>query len=180
MRPEVKVLRKNVYQFIINSIFSADLMPPVLEIGPMQEQWTPVKKYFVSTRDFFRQKGIPYLACDHDQASGAEVLSSVLDLSREVAPESLGCIIALEVIEHVSRIWELSDLFADLLKPGGRLFISTPYYFFRHSPFPDYWRVSEDGLRLLFSGRFDLEITPLFAKDERKPIHYTLVGRKKS
>lgn len=58
MRPEVKVLRKNVYQFITHSIFTADLTPPVLEIGPMQEQWTPVKKYFVNTRDFFRQKEI--------------------------------------------------------------------------------------------------------------------------
>jgi hypothetical protein len=67
-----------------------------------------------------------------------------------------------------------------LLKPAGWLFLSTPYYFFRHSPFPDYWRVSEDGLRLLFSERFEIQITPLIAKDKRKPIHYTLVGRKKT
>jgi SAM-dependent methyltransferase len=179
MRPEVKMLRKNVYQFITHSIFSADLLPPVLEIGPMQKQWTPVKKYFVDTRDFFQQKGIPYMACDHDQASGAEIRSSVLDLPRNLAPHSLGSIIALEVIEHVSRIWELSSVFAELLKPGGWLFLSTPYYFFRHAPFPDYWRISEDGLRLLFGDRFDIQIAPLCAKDERKPIHYTLVGRKK-
>ena len=179
MRPEVRVLRKNVHQFITNSIFGADLLPPVLEIGPMQERWTPVKKYFVDTRGFFRKKGIPYLACDHDQSSGAEILSSVLDLPREIAPQSLGSIIALEVIEHVSRVWEIPGVFAELLKPGGWLFISTPFYFFRHSPFPDYWRISEDGLRLLFGDRFDIQVTPLFAKDERKPIHYTLVGRKK-
>jgi hypothetical protein len=65
------------------------------------------------------------------------------------------------------------------LIPGGKIFISTPYYFFRHAPFPDYWRISEDGLRLLFEERFSLEINALVDDDERKPLHYTLIGTKK-
>jgi len=179
MRPEVETLRKSVYDFITKEILVRELPEPVLEIGPMQECWTPVKKYFVDTREHFRSKGASYIACDHDPSSGAEITSSVLELGQKLGPKSVGTIIALEVIEHVSRIWELPALFADLMKPGGMLFLSTPYYFFRHAPFPDYWRISEDGLRLLFEERFEVEISPLILEDERKPIHYTLTGRKR-
>jgi hypothetical protein len=179
MRPEVKVLRKNVYDFITQEIFASECRGPVLEIGPMQEHWTPVKKYFVNTREYFNSKGITYMACDHDPTAGVEITSSVLELGEKVPQGSVGTIIALEVIEHVSRIWELPALFAGLLQPGGKLFVSTPFYFFRHSPFPDYWRISEDGLKLLFEEHFEVLITPLLGRDERKPIHYTMTAHKK-
>jgi len=57
---------------------------------------------------------------------------------------SVQSIIALEVIEHVSKIWELYDIFNHILIPGVKIFLPTPYYFFRHAQFLDYWRISED------------------------------------
>jgi hypothetical protein len=92
---------------------------------------------------------------------------------------SAGAIIAAEVLEHVSRVWELPKIFASILRPNGLLFITVPYYFYRHAPFPDYWRISEDGLQLLFADDFEMDIEPLASDDERKPIGYTVVARKK-
>lgn len=179
MRPEVRVLRKNVHSFITDRIFKSSITPPVLEIGPMQEQWTPVKKYFVDTRAHFRGKGIEYLSCDVDKGSGAEIISDVLNIDKFVKKGSVGTLIALEVLEHVSEVWKVPGIFHKLLKPGGTLFLSVPYHFYRHAPFPDFWRISEDGLRLLFSGLFDVRISPFVLKDDRKPIQYTMIATKK-
>ena len=179
MRPEVNRLRKNVYDFIHKRIFAGETDAPVLEIGPMQERWTPVKDYYVNTREYFRSSGIEYIACDSDAESGCELLCDVLSLPSHVEQHKIGTIIALEVLEHVSEVWRTPEIFDYLLKPAGRLYLSVPYYFYRHAPFPDYWRISEDGLRLLFSPKFEIEIDALVTDDERKPLHYTVVGRKK-
>jgi hypothetical protein len=181
MRPEVSDLRKNVYNFIMGSVFPNTLSnsSPVLEIGPMQEQWTPIKEFFIDTRRHYFEHGIPYLSSDIDASSGSDIICDILDLKAKVEKNSIQAIIALEVVEHVSKIWELSDIFSHILVPGGKIFISTPYYFFRHAPFPDYWRISEDGLRLLFQDNFSLEINALVNEDDRKPLHYTLIGTKR-
>lgn len=82
MRPEVKILRKNVFDFLYQSVFpnAIKFSSPVLEIGPMQEQWTPVKEYFVDTRKFYSNQGIPYLSNDIDKASGSNIICDILDL----------------------------------------------------------------------------------------------------
>ncbi len=84
-------------------------------------------------------------------------------------------------------MWLLPDIFHNILKPGGKLFLSVPYHFYRHAPFPDYWRISEDGLKLLFGKKFDIKIEACHIKDkngniidDRKPIDYTMVAVKKA
>lgn len=180
MRPEVFALRKNVRDFIVDKIFSAKIDGPVLEIGPMQLRYTPVKEFYVDTRRHFTERAAKYVSCDIDPDSGCDVTSDVLDLGSHFEEGIFGAIIALEVLEHTSRIWEVPAIFSGLLKSGGLLFLSTPYYFYRHHPFPDFWRVSEDGLRLLFEPSFELAIQPLlYDGDDRKPLQYTMVARKR-
>lgn len=180
MRPEVVSLRKNVHDFIRGTVLTADLTPPILEIGPMQEKWTPLKEYFVDTRRILESKSLKYISCDTDSSSEADIIADVLSLKAHLSAGSIGAIVALEVLEHVSAVWQVPEIFHSLLKPNGKLFVSVPYYFYRHAPFPDYWRISEDGLRELFSKYFELEIKPLVVGDDpRKPLQYTLVGVKK-
>lgn len=179
MRSEVFLLRQNIYRFLHEQVFPAAIEGTVVEIGPMQKQWTPIQEFYVDTRAHFAASGQPYLACDKDAGSGAELICDVLNLGGHLQPASAGAIIAAEVLEHVSRVWEVPKIFARILKPNGLLFITVPYYFYRHAPFPDYWRISEDGLRLLFSDDFEMEIEPLASDDDRKPIGYTVVARKK-
>ncbi len=76
----------------------------MLEIGPMQEQWTPLKEYFIDTRNFYTNQGIPYLSTDIDNNSGSDIICDILDLKNNLQQGSVQSIIALEVIEHVSKI----------------------------------------------------------------------------
>lgn len=179
MRSETRLLRKNVFDFITNKIFISDIKSTVLEIGPMQKQWTPIKKYFVDTKSHFISTNIEYISCDIDPTSGCDFITDVLNLENVFEKNKFNAIIALELIEHVSKIWELPQIFSNLLNDNGILFLSTPYYFYRHSPFPDYWRLSEDAIKFLFEPYFDVQIFPLVIKDERKPIHYTIICKKK-
>jgi len=87
-------------------------------------------------------------------------------------------------LEHIGEVWKVPGAAARLLKPGGMLFVTVPYYFYRHNPFPDYWRLSEDALRLLFVPQFEVEIEPVLftengAVDDRKPLQYWMVGRRR-
>ena len=180
VRPEVRILRKGVYEFLHEEIFPIELEGPVLEIGPMDWRWTPIKDYFVDTRSFFENKGLYYMSCDTDPDAKPDLLCDVLDLQAYLAPTSIGTIICLEVIEHVSKVWLTPQLFAAILKDRGRLFLSTPFMFYRHAPFPDYWRLTEDGLRFLFEPYFDLEISSqLREADVREPLHYRVKGIKR-
>jgi len=81
MRPEVKYLRKNVFDFLNQRIFPLAIKSdsPVLEIGPMQEKWTPLKEYFIDTRKYYSNQGVPYLSTDIDNNSGSDVICDILD-----------------------------------------------------------------------------------------------------
>ena len=185
MREEVKYLRKNVYNFLKNEILKETTEQPILEIGPMCEEFTPIKKYFINTKKYFTEKNMNYISCDVYPESNCDIIDDVLNLEKHFNKEAVGTIIALEVLEHTSRIWELPEIFYNILKPGGKIFLSIPYYFYRHAPFPDYWRISEDGLKLLFADKFNISINacykPLRAGGGggRKPKDYTLIGIKK-
>jgi SAM-dependent methyltransferase len=178
MRPEVEIVRKNVYEFITKKIFLDSIVSPVLEIGPMQKKWTPLEKYFVDTKNFFESKNIEYISNDIDKNSNSQIICDLLDINNHIENGSIGTIIALEVLEHISQILKVCDVFCRLLKPNGKIYITTPYYFYHHSPFPDYWRVSHDGLKLLFEEKFEIEISSLHMEDDRKPIHHTMIGIK--
>lgn len=187
MRPEVKTLRKNVYDFINADILKTNIPAPVLEIGPMCQEFTPIKEYFVDTKAYFNQKHIPYKTCDIYPESGCDIIDDVLNLEKHIVPKSLGSIIALEVLEHTSKVWLVPDIFYNLLKPNGKIFISVPYHFYKHAPFPDFWRISDDGLKCLFGDKFDCSIRACYERDkngniidDRKPIDFTLVGIKKA
>lgn len=88
-------------------------------------------------------------------------------------------IVCTEVLEHTGNPFLAINEMHRLLKPGGVLFLSTPFNLRIHGPLPDCWRFTEHGLRMLLSD-FDLiEITALETDDRPlMPIQYTVVARK--
>lgn len=177
MLSEVKDLRKHIFDFIENVIFSQSFQS-VLEIGPMNLKWTPVKDLYVDTRAEFIEKNIDYLSVDCDALSETDIICDVVDLNNHI-DKTFDAIIALDVLEHVAEIWKVPEIFYNLLNEKGRLFISLPFYFYHHQPHPDYWRLTEDAIRLLFGKFFEIEIDKLCIEDERKPLHFNIVCTKK-
>lgn len=180
IRPEVYMLRKAVFDFYHDTVLPAcQTGMRILEIGPMDKTFTPIEDFYISLHDYKDILSIEYKTCDIYEKSNADFICSALDLK----PENTGkfdVIIACEVFEHINKIWEIPQIFHNLLNHNGKVFASSPFYFYLHNPFPDYWRISEYGYYELFENLFKIDITKTnFSQDDRKPINYQIVLSKK-
>jgi SAM-dependent methyltransferase len=174
MREEVRPLRQHIYDFVTHEILIKS-KGDILEIGPMLLEWTPIKELFVDTRSELTNNGCVYESCDI--VGDVDYRCSVLELE-SVVTKKYDTIIALDVFEHVPKIWEIPKIINNLLKDDGIFYFSLPFYFYIHAPMPDYWRLSEYGIRNLFEQYFSLEISCLILDDDRKPLHYNIKGVK--
>jgi SAM-dependent methyltransferase len=67
-----------------------------------------------------------------------------------LATESVDCILCTEVLEHLKDPQACVDEIHRLLRDGGLVFASTPFFYPIHADPYDYQRFTEDGLRHLF------------------------------
>jgi SAM-dependent methyltransferase len=68
-------------------------------------------------------------------------------------------IVCVQVIEHVKNIWDIPQEMRRILKPGGMAIIDTPFMYPYHAEppsFGDYWRLTKDGMRVLFESCFNI------------------------
>jgi SAM-dependent methyltransferase len=73
--------------------------------------------------------------------------------------ESFDVVTCLEMIEHdQDPFWSVEEM-KRVLRPGGSLVITVPGIGFPRHDYPsDYWRFTDDGLRILMAGLNDLRI----------------------
>jgi SAM-dependent methyltransferase len=67
----------------------------------------------------------------------------------EALPDEYTGILCSEVLEHVSRPWHALGTLAMFLKPGGWIIITVPFGFHRHAYPNDYYRYTDQGLKVL-------------------------------
>jgi len=68
-------------------------------------------------------------------------------------------VICTQVIEHIPYIWEVPENLCDLLEEDGYLIVDCPWSYPYHAEppsFGDYWRISKDGMSVLFDKDFNL------------------------
>ena len=116
---------------------------------------------------------------DIDPDSGA---THVGDLCDPRIADDIGCfdmILCTEVLGHTRQPFDACKTLYRMLKPGARVFVTTPFNFRIHGPLPDCWRFTEHGLRELFAD-FEIEALTALETPERflMPIQYTLVARR--
>ena len=117
---------------------------PVLEVG---------SKDYGNTQDFRSLFDCEYTGLDLEPGKNVDV---VHDLTQ--GPGDLGkfnFIICCSILEHVKNPWKVAQTLTDLLEPGGKIYVSTPWIQRYHKYPDDYWRFTFPGLKLLF----DLELT---------------------
>lgn len=56
----------------------------------------------------------------------------------------------MSVLEHSRRPWALASNIESLLDPGGTLYFGMPFMWRVHSYPDDYWRLTVEGVRLIF------------------------------
>ena len=177
----IRMLRESVYRFIHEKILPEITSGKnILEIGPAVEATTPHKDLYVDIKSYAINAGAKYVGCDISKEYNPDIVSDVLYLEHLFTKRNFDIIIALEVLEHTSEFWRVPKVFSNLLKKGGKIFVSTPFMFLWHDPKPDYWRFSPDGLEYLFKDLFkDVYIERTYINnDVRMPLHLTLTGIK--
>jgi len=59
------------------------------------------------------------------------------------------CVAYDQVLEHVKKPWVCVDEAHRVLKPGGIIIITSPFFYQEHPHPTDYWRFTTDGLAVL-------------------------------
>ncbi len=97
-------------------------------------------------------KAIDYKILDVAPVYNADIVGDIHDLP--LADNSLDGVICLAVLEHVHNPIRAMEELYRVLRPGGKLLIYVPFLFYYHShgdghDYGDYWRFTEDTVRLL-------------------------------
>ena len=87
----------------------------------------------------------------HNSAHRNPLLDAEIDLNRPLpfADQSFDSVLLTDVLEHVAQSSSLVREIARVLRPGGKLILSVPFYYLVHERPYDYYRYTEFGLRHL-------------------------------
>ena len=119
-----------------------DLAGPILEIGSYQVSG---QEDIADLRQLF--PGKPYVGIDVRLGPGVDRVADVEALP--YADGSFGTVVAMNTFEHVARFWRGFEEAYRVLRPGGALLVSCPFYFHIHDYPSDYWRFTPEALELL-------------------------------
>ena len=86
--------------------------------------------------------------------------------------DSFDAVLCIEVVEHVADPFAAARELFRVLRPNGRLLLTTPFMYQyhgkgagKHSPahesYPDYWRYTHQGLELLCKAFREVRVYPL-------------------
>lgn len=116
---------------------------------------------------------------DIDPSAHATYTGDICTTNHSIPAASYDHIVCTEVLEHTLRPFEAVAEMRRILRPGGRLYLSTPFDLRIHGPLPDCWRFTEHGLRELLS-EFDILELNARANPHRPlmPIHYTVIAQR--
>jgi hypothetical protein len=168
-RQYLKKLRANVETFMKQAASSAQDGQTWLDIAPQDHNG--VKPYLPVT--------VKLETLDINPKSGCDYICDLCGQIDQNLKDRYDAIICTEVLDHVNNPFQAASNMLSMLKPGGRVYASTPFNFRIHGPLPDCWRFTEHGLRQLFSGYEIVKIIELPTPGRAlMPIGYTLEARK--
>lgn len=127
---------------VFSAVFSTP--EPIVELGSFQ---VPGQEKISNLRPYFSKK--KYIGCDIRKGRGVDRLENMEKLT--FLTSSVGTIISIDTLEHVSKPYLAVKEIYRVLKPGGLLLlVSTMDFPIHDCPF-DYWRFTPEGLKLLLS-----------------------------
>jgi carbamoyl-phosphate synthase large subunit len=132
-------LRMQIHNFIFHCYKSYEFEDPVIELG----SWSLIPggdfSYFKDKYTFYRTN-ISY----GNRNAPVDFLLDAMDMT-QIANESVGCLIATDILEHLPDPFRALQEFYRVLKNGGYVLITVPFYFEIHGD--DYVRFTELGLK---------------------------------
>ena len=97
-------------------------------------------------------EGLNYRTCDWENSiyqptQPPDYVANAIDLPFD--SDSIDGIVCTQVLEHVAEPWLAFDEFIRVLRPGGSLWVTTPFVWFIHEAPYDFYRYTSYGLRFL-------------------------------
>jgi SAM-dependent methyltransferase len=123
----------------------------VLEIGSRI-----VSPGSVSKRDLF-PGAASFLGFDYYKDDNTDIAGDAHRLSDFVAPGSVDAVFSIAVMEHLAMPWVVAREINRVLAPGGLTYHGTVFGWPAHERPWDFWRLSDEGLKVLFSPALGFE-----------------------
>ena len=153
------------------------------------EKWAPtisgdVLDIGAGTWTFPRQllnNSCKYLAVDSFSHPNVDIVCDIYQIDQTFRPGTFDFILCTDVLEHMSKPWLAVYQLHTILKPGGILLLTTPFFYRLHSnqACKDYWRITEDGLLELLANTAGFrEIKTEAIGHKKLPYTITAVARK--
>lgn len=79
-----------------------------------------------------------------------EGVDFVHDLEQPLNMGRFAHVVCHSVMEHVQRPWLMAENIENLLEDSGTIYLSVPWAWRFHSYPNDYWRISHEGLKVIF------------------------------
>lgn len=99
-----------------------------------------------------------FIGTDIHQAPGVDLVVDAHRLSRKVKPGSLAGVFSLAVMEHLAAPWIVAAEINRVLQPGGLTLHLMPQAYPAHEMPNDFWRMSDDALKVLFGPATGFEV----------------------
>jgi SAM-dependent methyltransferase len=131
MRPLVKVFVEDCSRLF-------DVMEPIVEIGSRPAEGQEQDAYL---RHLF--PGREYIGCDIQPGPNVDQIEDIHALT--FADNSVGCVVCVEVLEHVADPIRAVEEIHRVLKPGGVAILTSVMFMPIHAHPWDYWRFTPEG-----------------------------------
>lgn len=99
-----------------------------------------------------------FIGFDIHDAPGVDIVGDAHFLSDYVLPRSIDGVFSYAVVEHLGYPWLLAAEINKVLKVGGLTMHAVPHSFPVHEMPNDFWRMSSEGLKLLFCADTGFEV----------------------
>jgi SAM-dependent methyltransferase len=124
----------------------------VIEVGAR-----PVGSRTEALRDRF-PRARRYVGMDVHPGHTVDVLGDAHELSRLVGPRSFDAVFSGAVLEHLGMPWVVAAEINRVLRPGGLVYHIAPQAWPVHEEPNDFWRFTDEALKVLFGEPFGFEV----------------------
>lgn len=133
-------------EFVKKNIRSVDIKnKTIIEVGSLVVNYS-VRSIFESFSPAL------YKGIDIASGPGVDQICNAENLLVDFGAENFDVLISMEVLEHVNNWQKVVSNFKNIIKPGGKMFISTRSKGFDYHGYPyDFWRFELNDIKEIFS-----------------------------